>query len=133
MIAVDASVLIGHLNTDDANRAAADWLLREYGPDTFAVSQLTMAEVLVKPARDGHLQQIGAALRRLGVKEVPFGRHASVRLALLRAETNLKMPDCCVLLAAEDIGATAILTLDDRMRDQGRRLGFDCPDGPPTP
>jgi hypothetical protein len=37
------------------------------------------------------------------------------------------MPDCWVLLAAEDGDATGILTLDDRLWDQATRLGFDCP------
>jgi hypothetical protein len=32
-----------------------------------------------------------------------------------RAETTLKMPDCCVLLAAEDAQANAVLTFDDRL------------------
>lgn len=66
-----------------------------------------------------------------GVTEVPPGRYAAIRLALLRAETNLTLPDCCVLLAAEDGDATGILTLDERLRASATKLGFDCPDVQP--
>lgn len=128
MIVVDASVLIGHLNVGDAHRKAADQLLADHGPGQFGASPVTLAEVLVKPTKDGRLKQVSADVHRLGVQEIPLGKYAPVRLALLRAETNLKMPDCCVLLAAEDAEATGILTLDDRLRAQAIRLGYDCPD-----
>jgi hypothetical protein len=44
---------------------------------------------------------------------VPFPRDTAVRLAQLRADTGLKMPDCCVLLAARDSGAS-IASFDHR-------------------
>jgi predicted nucleic acid-binding protein len=46
-----------------------------------------------------------------------------VRLALLRAETGLKLPDCCVLLAAEQSGA-AVATFDDRLAGAVTRRGL---------
>jgi toxin FitB len=128
LITLDASVLIGHLNVSDANREVARRLLAACGPVTFSVSQITLAEALVKPIRDGRERQVRADIRQLGVVETPFGPHAAVRLAKLRAQTNLRMPECCVLLAAEDSDATAILTLDDRLRAEARQLGFDSPD-----
>jgi hypothetical protein len=36
----------------------------------------------------------------------------------------LKLPDCCVLLAAEDGRADAVLTFDDRLRRAAKRLGL---------
>lgn len=39
---------------------------------------------------------------------------APTRLALLRAGTGLKLPDCCVLLAAEQTRGT-IATFDGRL------------------
>ncbi len=42
----------------------------------------------------------------LEIQELPFPADAAVRLAQLRATTDLKMPDCCVLLVAEDAGAS---------------------------
>jgi predicted nucleic acid-binding protein len=46
---------------------------------------------------------------------------AAERLAALRVATELKLPDCCVLLAAEDAQAR-LLTFDARLaREAGRR------------
>jgi predicted nucleic acid-binding protein len=36
-------------------------------------------------------------------------------LATLRAETGLKLRDCCVLLAARDSSASDVLTSDERL------------------
>jgi hypothetical protein len=40
----------------------------------------------------------------------------------LRARTRLKLPDCCVIMAAE-IAAGTILTFDERLAAAARRLG----------
>lgn len=48
---------------------------------------------------------------------------APSRLARLRAATTLKMPDCCVLLAADQL-ADAIATFDDRLADVARNHGL---------
>jgi len=39
----------------------------------------------------------------------------TVELAMLRAETGLTLPDCCVLLAAGQVSNAQIATLDDRL------------------
>ncbi|MGH3428816.1 MAG: hypothetical protein ACRDQZ_14830 [Mycobacteriales bacterium] len=41
----------------------------------------------------------------------------------LHAETGLKLPGCCVLLAAEQIAAAAVATFDDRLA-AADRAGF---------
>jgi hypothetical protein len=51
----------------------------------------------------------------LDVVEISLADDAAARLAALRAETALKMPDCCVLLAADDAHAEAVLTFDDHI------------------
>jgi hypothetical protein len=50
----------------------------------------------------------------LEVQELPFPADTAVRLAHLRATTGLKMPDCGVLLAAEDAAAT-VASIDERL------------------
>jgi len=55
-----------------------------------------------------------AALRALEIHELPFPADTAVRLAQLRAATGLKMPDCCVILAAEDAAAT-VASFDERL------------------
>jgi predicted nucleic acid-binding protein len=115
VIVVDAGVLIAHLDENDAlHDRAVDALLRA-AEQPFGCSPITLAEVLVGPARAGRLRDARNAITTLNVAEVPLGDDAAARLAALRAETALKMPDCCVLLAADDALAEAVLTFDDRL------------------
>ena len=114
MIVLDASVLIAYLDGDDSHHLAAQSLLVEAVDDDLGVNPLTLAEVLVVPARDGRLEPTQAALRDLEVDELPFPSGTAVRLAQLRATTGLKMPDCCALLSAEDAAAT-VASFDERL------------------
>jgi predicted nucleic acid-binding protein len=114
VIVLDASVLIAFLDGDDNHHAAAEQLLTEAIGDDFAVNSLTLAEVLVAPVRDGRLNGVLAALQALEVQELAFPANTAVRLAQLRADTGLKLPDCCVLLAAEE-AAARVASFDDRL------------------
>ena len=124
MIVLDASVLIGHLDDTDAHHDAARQLLLRHAADDLAASLVTLAEVLVGPARAGHVDRATAVLRALGVRSVPLDTDDQVRLALLRAETGLKLPDCCVLLAAEQQSG-AVATFDHRLAGAARDRGQD--------
>jgi hypothetical protein len=78
----------------------------------------------VGPARAGKLDVARAALGTLEVEEVPVRVGAAVRLAGLRADTGLKLPDCCVLLAAQEVHADAVLTFDDQLSKRAQELGY---------
>jgi len=80
--------------------------------------------VLVGPARRGQIETAQAAIAVLGVDVIPFELEAPIRLAALRAETGLKMPDCCVLLAADAAAAEGVLTFDDALAREAERLGL---------
>ena len=121
MIVVDASVLIAHLDENDALHARAIDALVANAEQPLGCSPITLAEVLGGPARTGRLADARNAIADLGVTEVPLGDGAAARLAALRAETALKMPDCCLLLAAEDAQAQAVLTFDDRLARAAER------------
>ena len=121
MIVVDASVLIAHLDQDDALHERALAALLATAEQPLGCSPITLAEVMVGPARAGRLGDARAAVVQLGVGEIPLGDDAAARLAGLRAETALKLPDCCVLLAAEDAPAGAVLTFDDRLAGAAER------------
>lgn len=114
MIVLDASVLIAFLDGDDTHHVAAEQLLIHAIDEDLAVNSLTLAEILVVPVRDGRLDQVLVALRALEVQELPFPADTALRLAQLRAETGLKMPDCCVILAAEAAAAT-VASFDERL------------------
>jgi hypothetical protein len=62
-------------------------------------------------------------LDELPVAAQPVPEDAPRRLALLRAGTNLKLPDCCVLLAAEQTDA-AVATFDRRLADAATERGL---------
>lgn len=124
MIVLDASVLIAHADEDDAHHVRAVAAL-EGVDEAFGASPLTMAEVLVRHAAVGRVETAQGKLTELGVEQVPLGEDAAIRLATLRAETRLKMPDCCVLLAAQQVGGP-VLTFDERLAMAAATLGLDA-------
>lgn len=115
MIVVDASVLIAHLDERDALHEQAVERLVATAAETLGASTLTLAEVFVGPARRGRLDDARAAIAALEIQEIPLASGAAGDLAALRAETALKLPDCCVLLAARDARASGVLTFDERL------------------
>jgi predicted nucleic acid-binding protein len=123
VIVLDASVLIGHLDRHDAHHAIAMERLLEVADKPFGASSITLAEVLVAPTRAGNLPTARTALRTLGITELPLPPNAAERLASLRVETALKLPDCCVLLAAETARG-GVLTFDDQLAREADRLGL---------
>lgn len=114
MIVLDASVLIAHLEVTDAHHQRATEVLLATAGEALGASPITLAEVFVGPARAGQLDRAAAAIEDLQVEAVPLGVDAPARLAALRAETGLRMPDCCVLYAAQTANA-ALATFDDRL------------------
>jgi predicted nucleic acid-binding protein len=119
---LDASVMIAQLDEDDLHHLAAVSLLEELdGP--MGASPLTIAESLVGPARRDAAEQIRQGIEDLGVEPIGLGADAPVRLAVLRAETGLPLPDCCVLLAAQQTGGS-VLTFDDRLAGVADGLGL---------
>jgi predicted nucleic acid-binding protein len=115
VIVLDASVLIAYLEGEDEHHEAAEALLAREIDDDFGANPLTLAEVLVGPARHDRLDEVRLALRELEVEELSFPDDTAVKLALLRSETGLKMPNCCALLAAEHVGAR-LASFDDGLR-----------------
>lgn len=123
MIILDASVLIGHLDGHDGHHEQARALLTANAGTAFGASSISLAETLVAPARTGKLEIARDALAHLAVKELALGKEAPGRLAELRAETGLKLPDCCVLLAAQEHDGT-VASFDVDLSRQARNLGL---------
>lgn len=123
MIVLDASVLIAHLDGSDQHHAKARNLLEANGGEPLGASPITLAETLVSPARASRLGDAEAALQRLGVRELPLGQGAFRQLAEMRAEVGLKMPDCCVLLAAQDHEGI-VASFDSDLLSAARKLGL---------
>jgi predicted nucleic acid-binding protein len=71
-----------------------------------------------------------SALVALDIQEVPLRTGAPGRLAEMRAEVGLKMPDCCVLLAAQNNEA-ALATFDAQLVSAAEKLGIAVVSGDP--
>lgn len=123
MVVLDASVLIGHLDDNDPHHTSAVDLLLATDQQMLGASSITLAETLVAPARSGRLADARAALGRLAVAELALGDEAPSRLAQLRADLGVKLPDCCVLLAAQDHAGT-VASFDAGVIKAARRLGL---------
>lgn len=122
MIAADASVLIGWLDPADADHQSATEALERAAGQPLYAATLTIAEVLVGPAAAGQAPRAQAALRDIGIQEVGLTGHAE-RLAALRASTGQRLPDCCLLLAAE-LADAMVLTFDRKLQAAARALGL---------
>lgn len=125
MIVLDASVLIAQLDQGDAHHEEARQRLRTVVEQRFGLgaSTITIAEVLVEPTRTGTLRTARTALQALGIEELSLPTDAAERLAALRADTGLKLPACCVLLAAEAANG-GLLTFDERLARAAAERGL---------
>jgi predicted nucleic acid-binding protein len=120
---LDASILLAHLDDTDPHTDAAEAILAQ--AEELAASTITLGEVLVGAARVGRLDEQLEALSVLKITEVPVERGAAARLARLRAETGLRMPDCCVLHAAVAGGADALATRDEKLSREAAARGLE--------
>jgi predicted nucleic acid-binding protein len=124
VIVLDGSVLIAYLDGDDRFHSRARAELTACAAQPFRASAVTMAEVLVRPTQVGDGDVANRVMAALGLSAVAIDVDAPARLAALRVKTRLKMPDCCVLLAAEDVRAHTVLSFDDRLRQAAQDAGY---------
>lgn len=103
MIVLDASVLISHLSADVHSARALDIIDTE---EELAIHPVTLAECLVGPVRVNREAEAMRTIESLGIERLPIGTDQPLALAKLWAGTSLKLPDCCVLAAAMETGAT---------------------------
>lgn len=131
MIVLDAGVLIAHLDGRDAHHERATRLLAESDGEPLGASTISLAETLVAPARAGRLADATAAIGRLGITELTLGDDAPARLARLRGDAGRKLPDCCVLLAAQDHRGT-VASFDSDLIEAADNLGLPTLGPEPT-
>jgi predicted nucleic acid-binding protein len=122
VIALDASVLIAHLNPADSHHHAATDILLRGVPGRMLVHTVTLAEVLVGGVRIGQGAAMLDDVRAAGIAVAPHDDGESLRLAEARAHTGLKLPDCCVLDVAIRHQAN-LATFDEALASAARRLG----------
>lgn len=123
MIALDAGVLIALFDANDAHHGAAEEIFAANPAEPMTIGPVNQAEVLVGAARENRDQQMLADLRALGITTTALPDDAATRLARLRANTRSKMPDCCVLLTAEQTSA-GVATFDEGLKESARSIGL---------
>jgi len=123
-IVLDASVVIGFLDVDDAHAITAYETLNADEWIEFMMHPHTLAEALVGAARRGMIDEAVAGLARVGVERWHPDQDAPRRIASLRATTRLALADCCPLDVAEQLGAR-LATFDDRLARVARERGIE--------
>lgn len=125
MIALDASVLIAHLNPADPHHRAATEVLLAGTPGEMLVHTITMAEVLVGGVRVGQGASMRDDIHAAGIAVASHDDDEPLRLAELRASTGLKLPDCCVLGVAIRHQAS-LATFDNALAAEAARRGVSA-------
>ncbi len=117
---LDASVLIGLLDTADAHhaRAVSDVEAGDQARRELIVPASAYSEALVAFARAGRLADARAAIAAMGIEIAPLTAAMAERAAELGADRKyLRLPDAMVVACAREIGGD-LLTYDDRLANQ---------------
>ena len=124
MIVLDANVVIAFFDPNDRHHHRAAALLSDHAAEGFRMHPLTLGEVLVGAVRVGRGNQRFGELKSLGVVAQLPDTSEPLILAELRATTGLRMPDCCVLAAAQQ-ESLPIATFDKQLTSAAQSLGLE--------
>ena len=114
---LDASVLIGLLDTADAHheRAVIDVENADRAGRTLIAPASAYSETLVAFARARRLADARGSIAAMGIQIAPLTATMAERAAELRAgRRHLRLPDAMVVACAREIGGE-LLTYDDRL------------------
>jgi predicted nucleic acid-binding protein len=133
MITLDSSVVIAHLQPRDPHHEAATAYLREHTNEVLLIHSLNLAEVLAGGVRAGRGQEMLGDIQAVGVQVADPTEGEPLRLATLRAESGLKLPDCCALETAM-VSTSVLATFDVALAEAARRRHLTVAPGPgPVP
>lgn len=122
MIVLDANVLISYWGEPEIRSATAFEILDS--DDDLVLHPVTLAESLVGPVRVGRDIEAANDIVRLGIDRYSPLIDEPLRVARLRAQTRLNLPDAYVLATAAHLAAT-LATFDRRLADVARERGID--------
>jgi predicted nucleic acid-binding protein len=114
---LDASVLIGLLDTADAHHSAAvdDVEAADLRGTELLAPASAYSEALVSFARAGRVAEARDAIAAMGIAVTPLTAAIGENAAQLRAaHDRMRLPDAIVLATARVLGAE-LLTYDDRL------------------
>lgn len=122
MIVLDAGALIALIDEQDAHHVWARELFISTTSEEWAISSLTLAEVMVHPARAGKADEFLRGIERLRLRLEGVNPAHAGELARIRAETSLKMPDVIALHLASALSAS-LATVDRRLAEKASERG----------
>jgi len=114
---LDASVLIGLLDTADAHHGSAvdDVESADQAGTPLVTPASAYSEALVSFARAGRVTDARVAIAAMGISVEPLTATIAERAAALRADhERLRLPDAIVLATSQHLHAT-LLTYDDQL------------------
>jgi predicted nucleic acid-binding protein len=123
-LTLDASVLIGLLDTADAHHQEAvdDVDAADTAGEALLVPASAYSEALVSFARAGRTADAHNAIAAMGMTVVPMTEPIAVRAAELRAHHDrLRLPDAIVLATARELGAQ-LLTYDANLAKIAKKV-----------
>lgn len=114
---LDAGVLIGFLDANDAHHATAHAALGEARSrnDRLVLPASAFAEILVGPSRKGvaAVTAVRDLVDRVPIHIEPLGAEIAVAAAAIRARhRSLKLPDALVIATAGHLDADHLITTD---------------------
>lgn len=119
---VDASVVVGLLDSSDPLHAPATEVMLEHAGDDLRLPASAYAECLVAPARSGRLELARSRLAELELQSEPLTAAIAERAARLRARfRSLRLPDALVIATGDVLDAKVVLTGDSAWRRISRR------------
>lgn len=128
LIHLDAGVVIGFLDADDAHHESAAQALATSlrSGDRLAMAASAFAECLVGPSRRGEraVATVSDLFERLPIDIVDLDADTARRAAALRAKHGaLRLPDALVIATASERSADHLITTDRRW-PTARKLGL---------
>lgn len=124
---LDADVLIGALDRDDAHhrRARALFTAWHKHQDTLSISVVNLTEVLIAPSADSvRLAGAREAIAALGVGVQRPNEAIAVEAARLRRRHPVSLPDAYCLATAKHTGST-VASFDQKILRAGRHEGLN--------
>ncbi len=125
LVVLDASIIIGFLDPEDALHEVSVKALSERQHDNMVAPASVYAEILVAPYRAGPeaVSEVESFLSDFGIRIEPMTAPiAGTAAQLCSARRSLRLPDAFVLAVGNEIEADVVLTGDESWAKLSKRV-----------
>lgn len=125
LVVLDASIIIGFLDPEDALHEVCVRALSEHQHDDLAAPASVYAEILIAPYRTGAdaVSGVESFLSDFAVRIEPITEPIARTAARLRSKRgSLRLPDAFVLAVGDEIEADVVLTADRSWAKVNKRV-----------